>query len=223
MITHATALTWQLYPPPRLTSPTPAWLVELCEMRGRVLYAGGRRPTFRLANGQFADPDPLDVYAYHLVAYAATESVGCIRLVPLADTPECFSEEIVGHQLFAQALVTLQVTRPQAAECGRWLVVPEYRRVAQLGINLAAGIIATGRQLGYKILIGPTGTRDGQADLLKRIGMQALPALLPVTVPSYDDEIQFLYLNPRCPDAKLEIPINQMTERLALTHLAQLA
>ena len=124
MLNDATSLTWQLYPPPGVATPTPAWLVELSEMRGRVLYAEGRRPAFRLANGRFADPDPLDVYAYHLVAYAATGAVGCIRLVPLADLPECFSEHLVGHQAFAQALDALQMTRPQAVEGGRWMVVP---------------------------------------------------------------------------------------------------
>ena len=222
MLNDATSLTWQLYPPPGVATPTPAWLVELSEMRGRVLYAEGRRPAFRLANGRFADPDPLDVYAYHLVAYAATGAVGCIRLVPLADLPECFSEHLVGHQAFAQALDALQMTRPQAVEGGRWMVVPEYRHISPLAINLAAGIIAVGRQLGYKILIGPTGTRDRQADFLIRIGMQAMPVLLPVPMPVYDDEIQFLYINPSCPNEKLGVLMNQMAERLALAHLAQL-
>ncbi len=220
MLNDATSLTWQLYPPPGVTTPTPAWLVELSEMRGRVLYAEGRRPAFRLANGDFADPDPFDVYAYHLVAYAATGAVGCIRLVPLVDLPECFSEHLVGHAPFAQALSALQVTRQQAAECGRWMVVPDYRHTSQLGISLAAGIIAVGRQLGHKILIGPTGTRDGQANFLIRIGMQAMPTLPPVAMPLYDDEIQFLYINPSCPNEKLGIQMNQMAERLALAQLA---
>lgn len=223
MLNDASSLTWQLYPPAGVTTPTPAWLVELSEMRGRVLYAEGRRPTFQLADGRFADDDPLDVHAYHVVAYSATGPVGCIRLVPLADLPECFSEHLVGHQPFAQALVALQVTRPQAAECGRWMVVPDYRHVSQLGICLAAGIIAVGRQLGYKILIGPTGTRDGQANFLIRIGMQAMPALMPLPMPLYDDEIQFLYINPNCPNEKLGMQMNQMAERLALAHWAQLA
>ena len=73
------------------------------------------------------------------------------------------------------------------------------------------------------ILIGPTGTRDGQANFLIRIGMQAMPALMPVTMPSYDDEIQFLYINPSCPNEKLGIQMNQMAERLGLAHLAHLA
>lgn len=220
MLNDATSLTWQLYPPADVTALTPAWLVGLSEMRGRVLYAQGRRPAFRLANGCFADPDPLDVYAYHLVAYAATGPVGCIRLIPLADLTECFSEHLVGHQPFAQALDALQVTRPQAAECGRWMVVPEYRHISPLAISLAAGIIAVGRQLGYKILIGPTGTRDGQANFLIRIGMQAMPTLPPVPMPVYDDEIQFLYINPNCPNAKLGVWMKQMAERLGLAHLA---
>jgi hypothetical protein len=96
-------------------------------MRARVLYAKGRRPSFRLSNGTFADCDPLDMYAYHVIAHAQQGAVGCIRLVPLADATECITKEIVGTTLFNKALGDLGVSRCLAAECSRWIVAPETR------------------------------------------------------------------------------------------------
>lgn len=218
----ATPITWKLYPPPGVTAATPDWLAELSAMRGRLLYAEGRRPAFRLANGRFADEDALDRDAYHLLAYAATGLVGCIRLVPLAAVARCVTETLVGSHPFQHALLILDVSRHQAAECGRWMVEPEYRSNSMLAMRLAAGIIALGRQLGHRILVGPTGTRDGQANLLMRIGMQPLPTLTPQTVPLYSDEFQFIYIDPRCASAKFMLLINQMAERLALAALAPL-
>lgn len=222
MKNDATPIIWKLYPPPLMTAAAPDWLAELSEMRGRLLYAEGRRPAFRLSNGKFADDDALDRNAYHLLAYAATGLIGCIRLVPLAAVARCVTETLVGNQPFHDALLALNVSRHQAAECGRWIVAPEYRRNSMLSMRLAAGIIALGRQLEHKILVGPTGTRDGQANLLIRIGMQPLPTLAPLAVPLYSDEFQFIYIDPRCASAKFTLLINQMAEQLALAALAPL-
>ena len=186
MKNEATPIIWKLYPPPLVNSSTLDWLAELSEMRGRLLYAGGRRPTFRLSNGKFADDDALDCYAYHLLAYAAAGLVGCVRLVSLASDARCVTETLVGSQPLHNALLALNVSRHQAAECGRWLVAPEYRRTSMLAMRLAAGMFAIARQLGHKILVASTGTQDGQADLLIRIGFQPLPTLAPLAVPLYN-------------------------------------
>ena len=216
---EAAPILWKLHPPPIVTSSTLDWLAELSEMRGRLLYAEGRRPAFRLANGKFADDDELDRYAYHLLAYAATSLVGCARLVPLGPVTRCVTETLVGSQPLHNALLALNVARYQAAECGRWMVEPEYRCTSMLAMRLAAGIIAIGRQLEYKILVASTGTRDGQVNLLIRIGFRRLPALAPLTVPLYTDELQFIYIDPRCASPKFTLLINQMTEQLALASL----
>lgn len=192
----STAIRWELHPPSERSESVPNWHQDLSEMRGRVLYAEGRRPSFPLSKGTLADWDAIDAqHAYLLFSRAPTGAVGCIRLVPLADGTECVTEEIVGKTLFIKALEDLGVSRCQAAECGRWVVVPEYRNTL-LGMHLAAGTIAVGRYLGYRILIGATGVRDGQAELLARIGMQPLPYLSRVEVPRYDDELECLYLDP---------------------------
>ena len=222
MKNEATPIIWKLYPPPLMTDAAPDWLAGLSEMRGRLLYAEGRRPAFRLANGQFADDDGLDRAAYHLLAYTAGCLVGCARLAPLGPVARCVTETLVGNQPFHDALLALNVARHQAAECGRWMVTPEYRCTSMLAMRLAAGIIALGRQLEHKILVASTGTRDGQANLLIRIGFQPLPTLASLAVPLYSDELQFIYINPRCASAKFTLLINQMAEQLALASLAPL-
>ncbi|MEZ4867836.1 MAG: GNAT family N-acyltransferase [Caldilineaceae bacterium] len=222
-MTHAaTTIFWKLYPPPSVTAAAPDWLAELSEMRGRLLYAEGRRPAFRRANGEFADEDALDRDAYHLLAYAATGLVGCVRLVPLAAVARCVTETLTGSQPFHNALLALNASHHQAAECGRWIVAPDYRSTSMLAMRLAAGIIAIGRQLEHKILVASTGTRDGQTNLLMRIGFQPLPHLAPLAVPMYSDELQFIYINPCCASPKFTMLINQMAERLALGSLERL-
>jgi hypothetical protein len=222
MKNEGTPIIWKLYPPPVVTFSTLDWLAELSEMRGRLLYAEGRRPAFRLSNGKFADDDALDHYAYHLLAYAATGLVGCARLVSLAARARCVTETLVGSQSLHNALLALNVSREQAAECGRWLVAPQYRRTSMLAMRLAAGIFAIARQLEHKILVGSAGTQDGQVNLLIRIGFQPLPTLAPLVVPLYNDELQFLYIDPRYASAKLTPLINQMVEGLALASLGRL-
>jgi hypothetical protein len=222
MKNEATPVTWKLHPPPVLTSSRLDWLAELSEMRGRLLYAEGRRPAFRLSTGNFADDDVLDRYAYHLLAYAPTGLVGCARLVPLAAVDRCVTETLVGSQSLHNALLALNVSRHQAAECGRWVVAPEYRRTSMVAMRLAAGIFAVARQLEHKIMVGSAGTQDGQVDLLIRMGFQLLPTLAPLAVPLYNDELQFIYIDPRCASGKLTLLINEMVERLALASLGRL-
>jgi hypothetical protein len=69
--------------------------------------------------------------------------------------------------------------------------------------------------------VGSAGTQDGQVNLLIRIGFQPLPTLAPLAVPLYSDELQFLYIDPRCASAKLTPLINQMVEGLALASLGR--
>jgi hypothetical protein len=202
------AIRWDLHSPPG-EGRAPDWLVELSEMRGRVLFEEGRRPRFRLPSGTFADDDPLDRYAYHLIARASTRPIGCIRLVPLDVDATCVSEELVGESLLSGSLDLVRVRRRDAAECGRWIVPSQHRR-RLVGMRLAAGIIAVGRWLGYRILIGPTGVRDGQASLLSRIGMRALPSLPQLHVPQYDDEIAVLYLFPAAVTGSFARVIDEM-------------
>jgi hypothetical protein len=202
----------EIHSPPGMCDPAD-WLRELSEMRARVLYDGGRRPSFRLLDGTFEDRDAHDEFAYHLIARASMHAIGSIRLVPL-DTPVgSVTEEAVGTRPFSNALARMRVQRQHAAECGRWIVAPEWRNTL-VGMRLVAGIIAIGRHLGYRMLIGPTGVRDGQASLLTAIGMRPLPCLPRVHVPRYDDELAVLYLLPSLVERSFARVIGDMATRL---------
>src|SRR5215469_10127590 len=61
----------------------PDWLKEVRSLRGSVLFDNGRRPHFKTGNGRFCDADPIDLYAYHILAYDRMRLIGCVRVYPL--------------------------------------------------------------------------------------------------------------------------------------------
>jgi hypothetical protein len=202
----------EIHSPPGMCDPAD-WLRELSEMRARVLYDGGRRPSFRLLDGTFEDRDAHDEFAYHLIARASMHAIGSIRLVPL-DTPVgSVTEEAVGTRPSATRWLSCEfnASMPQNAAAG---LSPPNGENTLVGMRLVAGIIAIGRHLGYRMLIGPTGVRDGQASLLTAIGMRPLPCLPRVHVPRYDDELAVLYLLPSLVERSFARVIGDMATRL---------
>ncbi|HEY9834607.1 MAG TPA: GNAT family N-acyltransferase [Stenomitos sp.] len=200
MISILTSLTWQLKAPIHkreninLSSVGYAWLQELSEMRGRVLFDGGRRPGFQLADGTFADLDPLDTHAYHLLVRSSVSLVGCTRVAPLINAPTCITESFLGCEEFTRLLLTLGSTRAETAEGSRWMVVPDYRG-NRMGLSLVAGGIAICRCLGMKTVIVMAGTRDGQDRLLMHLGFHPVPGIALHNAPMFDDHIRLLYLD----------------------------
>lgn len=212
-------LTWQLHLPPgegidaRLSSSGYAWLAELTEMRGRVLYDGGRRPAFRLADGSFADPDPLDAYAYHLLARPSACLVGCCRVVPLASAQPCGTESLLGRERFNRLLLEIGATRAHTGEASRWIVVPEHRG-PRVGLRLVAGMWAIFRWLGLQTVIAMVGTRDGQNRALMRIGGRPVPGLAPLPSHKFDDEILVLSFDVSRPAKSFAVLIDEMAAPL---------
>src|SRR5215831_517640 len=72
------------------------WLDEVREMRGRVFYDDGHRPFFRMNDGSFGDPDPVDVHAYHIVVRSQGRAVGCARIVPPESILSGFIASVIG-------------------------------------------------------------------------------------------------------------------------------
>ena len=62
----------------------PEWVDEVRSLRGAAFFDNGRRPRFKTDDGCYADADPIDVYAWHVLAYAGDSLVGCVRVYPLA-------------------------------------------------------------------------------------------------------------------------------------------
>lgn len=218
MISTATSLAWQLQAPIHkgeninLSLVGYAWVQELSEMRGRVLFDEGRRPGFQLADGTFADPDPLDTHAYHLLVHSSASLVGCTRVVPLINTPTCITESFLGDEEFDRLLLVLGSTRAQTAEGSRWMVVPEHRG-SRLGLSLVAGGIAICRCLGMKTVIVMAGTRDGQDRLLMHLGFHPVPGIALHNAPMFDDHIRLLYLDLlQTPKPLIAVLLDKMTQ-----------
>jgi hypothetical protein len=204
---------WELHAAPADTQPR--WLDEVSEMRGRVLYDGGRRPSFRLPDGRFADPDRLDRHAHHLLARVDGRLVGCVRVVPVNGA--CgLTEQLLGANHFATALRVLGVERSRTIEGGRWMVDPTCR-ASRLAALLAAGGVAVARALGFEVLLCPVGTRGRQDRLLARLGLQPVPELPLVQVPQLDDELRVMYVHAVRPPTHFCELMDMMGEELRLS------
>jgi hypothetical protein len=198
------SLSWRLKPPPRWTpdfendQATPDWLAEVRALRGKALFDRGRRPAFQTQEGVFLDPDPIDFYAFHILACDGEKLVGCVRVYRFdRDGPACIVEKILGgtkyRQLFGQA--------SEIVEIGRWVIDPEYgatNRDFGLCIQLAAasGALAkaigeaSGTRRGYAICAA--GTKDRQDAVLTRMGMAPVPGLEPIRRREYNDDVRIL-------------------------------
>lgn len=202
-------LTWRLQPPPEILAPRgsasiPRWLEESRTLRGAVLFNDGRRPRFRRPGGGYDDPDPIDFYAWHVLAYRRSTLVGCVRVYPITeDGPPSLTESILGTDKFASMLASLGKQREHVIEIGRWVVHPALRDGRSLapgiGLKLAAGAGALALALadqiesGNGIAIFAAGTRDGQCLTLTRLGLKMVAGLSPVRSSEYNDFIQVLH------------------------------
>lgn len=191
MNTHPHSFTWEIQCPPNQDTTRQAWLMELAEMRGRVLHAGGRRPHFLWEDGRVCDPDPLDRCAYHILVRSSPLLVGSIRVIPLTSVPMCGTECLVGPERFEQLLVDLGTTRDRAGEVGRWIVAPEYAPY-RMGLRLIAAVGVLSKWLGIQAVIATVGTRGGQAKTLMRAGGRRVPGLAPIYSQTYDDDLVVL-------------------------------
>ena len=204
---------WELHTPAGLTAP--GWLEEISELRGRVLYESGRRPGFRRTDGRFADPDPRDMHAYHILARLEAQLVGCVRLlIPVAHTPGV-TEGLLGLERFMSMLKLLGATRNGSIEAGRWIADPAYRG-SRVGVLLAAGAIATARSLSVKVLFCPVGTREKQDRVLARLGLKPVPHVPLIAMPAFDDEVRVMHIFPAQPLPHIAELMDAMATELRL-------
>ncbi len=188
-------INWELHKP---ATASRLRLDEISELRRHVLYENGRRPAFRLPTGRFADPDPLDQQAYHIIAGNCGKAIGCIRNVPLTKDVTCVTERLLGQKQFAAMLATFGVERKSVVECGRWIVELDFRAL-RIGVLLAGGAVATAHAFGFELLFCSVGTRDRQDRILSRLGLRRVPALPLIPVPEFNDELCVMYIQPDRP------------------------
>ena len=188
-------INWELHKP---AAASLLQLDEISELRGRVLYENGRRPAFQLPTGRFADPDPLDQRAYHIIARNCGNAIGCIRNVPVTEGVTCTTERLLGQTQFAEMLATFGVERKGAVECGRWMVNPDFR-ASRIGVLLAGGAVTAAHAFGFELLFCSVGTRDRQDRILSHLGLRRVPGLPLISVPEFNDELCVMYIQPDRP------------------------
>jgi hypothetical protein len=178
----------------------PNWLNQLRSFRASVLFDNGRRPHFRAADGRFADADPLDLHAEHILAYDGEKLVGCVRVYrPRASGPRCVTERILGARSFAELLDRLGVAPGGNVEIGRWIVHPEYRANGRTGAQLAAAAAALASVLGDQTVGPPSavvcsvGTGEGQHLMLARVGLISAPTSGVIRADDYNDDVRVMY------------------------------
>jgi Acetyltransferase (GNAT) domain len=183
---------------------SPQWLDEVRSLRGAALFDHGRRPKFKTDDGCYADSDPIDLYAWHVLAYAGDSLVGCVRVYPLAGNGvPCLTETLLGENQFLETLRTLGSHRDKTIEIGRWVVDPALRAqnglAPGIGVQLAASAGALALALVNQseavnaIAIFSAGSRDNQFLMLSRLGLRPVSGIEPLISTEYDDVIQVMY------------------------------
>ena len=197
-------LSWRVFPPLvearnwQGRSP-PGWLDDVRTLRGSVFFEGGRRPHFRTDAG-FFDPDPIDFYAHHILAYDGPRVVGCVRVYRLtADGPACLTEGILGKGSFSELLCQKGVQRSDTVEIGRWVVHREYRANGRPGTQLIAAAATLATTLGNGtiarrgMVVCSVGTDDKQDLMLARIGLTAVRLARPIRCDDFNDDVRVMH------------------------------
>lgn len=198
-------LSWKLqFPLGEVEGPLPAWLDEVRSLRGAVFFDNGRRPYFRIGDGRYADCDPIDLHAWHVLAYAGDSLVGCVRVYPLAEIgPQCLTETLLGEEQFAEMLRRLGKHRDNTFEIGRWVVDPALRAQGSLAPGIGAQLAAGAGALALALVnlsedingvaIFSAGSRDKQYLMLSRLGLRPVPEIEPMVSLEYNDVIRVMY------------------------------
>jgi len=203
-------LSWQLQSPLLDTisgagESLPKWVGEVRSLRGAVFFDNGRRPHFRTGDGRYADSDPIDFHAWHVLAYAGDSLVGCVRVYPLAGGggPPCLTETLLGEEQFSEMLRRLGKQRENAIEIGRWVVDPALRTQVSLAPGIGAQLAAGAGALAFALVnrsedvngvaIFSAGSRDKQDLMLSRLGLRPVSGIEPIVSTEYDDVIRVMY------------------------------
>jgi hypothetical protein len=202
-------LSWQLRCPLRDSMSSAGkssaeWLDEVRSLRGAVLFENGRRPKFKTGDGGYADSDPIDLYSWHVLAYAGDSLAGCVRVYPLdGNSPACLTETLLGERQFRETLHKLGSHRSEVIEIGRWVVDPALRAQNGLAPGIGLQLAASAGALALALVnqsearnptaIFSAGSQDNQYLMLSRLGLKTVSGIEPVISTEYDDVIRVMY------------------------------
>jgi hypothetical protein len=190
-----------------------AWLRELQEIRGRVLYEDGRRPYFRRPDGRFCDPDPSDAEAFHIVARSQGRLAGCARILP-ADLPTGWIPSVIGERRLAEILHDLGASREHACDASRWVVAPEFR--GSLGRRIVGVALAVGRWLSVEVGFVLACTCRKQDLALIRMGARPVPGLPLFQSTISGDQLRLLYFDVSQPSEAMRGQMDEAASALRL-------
>ncbi|WP_328391447.1 ThiF family adenylyltransferase [Nocardia sp. NBC_00416] len=151
-------------------------LAGLRELRARILFDRGRRPAFAAAVEESADDQQLDYGAWHFLARRDPDGppLGYIRLSTPATGHLFQSLEYLGPQQYQSVLAAEGVDAAHTFEHSR-LVVEHRARKLGLGVCLNAVALGAAHHLGAHLMIGTSGTADGQERFHTRFGFVPVP------------------------------------------------
>ena len=195
--------------------PPSPFLQELWAVRGLVLFDHGRRPAFRLTDGTFADPDPLDAAAHHIVFRLEERMVACARIALLSDVASGTIAALIGQRRFEEILNGIGTTTAETCEGARWTVVPDCRKHG-LGRKIIIASWTVARWLGVKTALVLAGTRNSQDQALCRLGARPVDGLPLVPAPRFDDELRLLYFDISNPSEPMQKRIDEVAMLLRL-------
>ncbi|WP_405488355.1 ThiF family adenylyltransferase [Nocardia sp. NBC_00511] len=149
---------------------------RLRELRARILFDHGRRPDFRAPDGSHVDDQDLDYGAWHFVARREPDGppLGYIRL-STPETGELFQSRFyLGDDAYQRLLADENTTAAKTFEHSR-LVIEHRARKLGLGAYLNAVAIGAAHHLGAELMVGTSGTQDGQDRFHGRFGFRPVP------------------------------------------------
>lgn len=150
-------------------------IAEIRAFRAEVYYADGRRPSFRASDGRFADPEDVDLRAYHITCRDDDGAlVGCLRAVPaelLAASPV---EAHLGPERAAELIAQLGTDYTGLLEGGR-LAVTGTRRLQGVAAAAMMVTLALARHIEHPVTWGIAGEGEGQYRFFTRFGFRVLP------------------------------------------------
>ena len=161
---------------------------EIRAFRAEILYAAGRRPFFRSANGGFADSEEADTHAYHITCRDKSGGLlGCLRLARPDLLRSSAVEAHLGPKRAARLVRELGIDRTRLLEAGRLVVAADQRRQGVAAAILLTALVL-GRWTGRPVIWATAGERDGQNSYFTRFGSSVLPGSSRY-VPVYDDTV----------------------------------
>jgi hypothetical protein len=216
-------LLWQLHSPLQDSiggtgEPWPEWIDEVTSLRGTALFGNGRRPNFRTGEGRYSDPDPIDLDAWHLLAYAGDSLVGCVRIYPLTvEGPPCLTELLLGKAQFSRILRDMGRHRDNAIEIGRWVVDPALRISSRLAPGIAVQLAAGAGALAFALVnqsededgvaIFSARSREKQYQVPSRLGLRPVSGIDPLASTEHGDVIRVMYRT----NAQLTLPLQNVS------------